>query len=87
MKHVSTEGIEIEVSDVAACPGCAKRDARWNEVKRLLTNRMNFEREEVVRRPEIAEERKNGMLNQAIAFEFTLRLMARLEPEAEPRDE
>lgn len=58
-------------------------EARWDEVKRLLTNRMNFEREEVTRRPEMAEGMKNALLNQATAFEFTLGLMARFEREKE----
>lgn len=35
--HHSTEGIEIEVSEVAACPGCAKRDAWIKRAKPYLT--------------------------------------------------
>lgn len=51
----------------------------WDEVKRLLTNRMNFEREEVQRRPEMGEARQNALLNQAIAFDYAVRLMMSFE--------
>lgn len=51
---------------------------RWDELKRLLTNRMNFERDEVLRRG-MAEGKKNALLNQATAFEFALSLMRSFE--------
>lgn len=52
----------------------------WDELRRLLTNRMNFEREECDRL-NLQGLTRIALLNQATAFEFTLGLMARLERE------